>query len=337
MISYQQTPETFFVDEVLAYEPTGVGDHVFANIRKVGVSTVALKRRLSEALGVPLREIRHAGKKDTAATATQWLSWPRKAQKTPGIPAATDAYQILKTVAHDHALAIGHVKGNRFRLKLTGPEQAAPFLTEPSLVFPNVFGPQRFGSGARSWQASMRPGAGPKPTRDEVSVRQARLFNQFFLERVGAQEQLPAEDEIWMIAGAKRFFQAPLDDDLQARFEAGEITPSGPIFGYKVVLRPAEVAFLADRGMSVDDFRQWGKAAKGARRHLWAKVQHFESFHDGTSWVLDFQLPAGAYATVFLLHLLSPQVLLNDPKNIPNFTQQVHWQRGKDDGRLEMV
>src|SRR5438552_299067 len=66
--------EDFFVQEVPLYEPSGEGEHVYAEIQKVGVTTFDAIERVAEALGVPPRDIGYAGLKDARAISRQIFS-----------------------------------------------------------------------------------------------------------------------------------------------------------------------------------------------------------------------------------------------------------------------
>ena len=93
----------------------------------------------------------------------------------------------------------------------------------------------------------------------------------------------------------------------QHRADTLEISPSGPIFGYKMRL-PAnrvltlETSLLADEGIRPEEFRRVvGTRLPGARRPLRMPVTcHDVSAVDDTSIRLNFTLPAGGYATVVL-------------------------------------
>lgn len=338
MISFQQTPQTFFVEEVLAYEPSGDGEHVFAKIRKTGLSTFALKRKLSERLGVPLKDVSHAGKKDAAATSVQWISWPKKAERAPLKEGMYEDFEILSLSQHSHSLSPGHIRSNRFELKLFSQGDATFGEVDwENAIFPNFFGTQRFGSTAPEWLPEMAPSKGRKPSKDHISVVQASLFNGFLQNRLRVFGKTIFEDEFWMHAGGKRFFQTPLDSVIQERFLGGEIFPSGPIFGYKIPVSEMEESFLQNLGLKIETFRIWGKAAKGARRPLFARADDFsiEPFDDGF-W-LRFGLPSGSYATVFLIHLLSPSCLERPLSSWPNFTNLVRWERNSLGNFMEMA
>ena len=98
----------------------------------------------------------------------------------------------------------------------------------------------------------------------------------------------------------------------QPRADAFEISPSGPIFGYKMRLPVGDVleleaSLLADEGVRFEAFRKVvGIGLPGTRRPLRMRMQlHKVSAVDSAGARLSFTLPAGGYATVVLEELLS--------------------------------
>ena len=98
----------------------------------------------------------------------------------------------------------------------------------------------------------------------------------------------------------------------QSRADAFEISPSGPIFGYKMRLPTGDVltletSLLADEGVRFEAFRKVvGIRLPGTRRPLRMQMQLHEVSavkEDGVR--LGFTLPAGGYATVVLEELMS--------------------------------
>src|SRR5688572_28143035 len=67
-------PEDFFVQEIPLYEPSGQGEHVYAEIQKVGLTTFDAINRISRALNVSPRGIGYAGMKDAQAVTRQTVS-----------------------------------------------------------------------------------------------------------------------------------------------------------------------------------------------------------------------------------------------------------------------
>jgi tRNA pseudouridine13 synthase len=94
----------------------------------------------------------------------------------------------------------------------------------------------------------------------------------------------------------------------QPRCDAGEISPSGPLFGYRMA-EPGggpgqiEQRLLSEAGLARETFRGGGgQRIKGARRPLricMEKLNVVEEEPPGTL-LLEFGLPAGCYATAVL-------------------------------------
>ena len=69
-------PEDFVVDEIPAYPPSGQGDHRFVRIKKRGLTTPDMVRKMARAAQCSERDIGVAGRKDKYAITTQWISLP---------------------------------------------------------------------------------------------------------------------------------------------------------------------------------------------------------------------------------------------------------------------
>ena len=67
------SPEDFLVEEIAAYQPSGQGEHCYAQIEKRGIATLEALRRISKALGVQERDLGYAGMKDAVSYARQIL------------------------------------------------------------------------------------------------------------------------------------------------------------------------------------------------------------------------------------------------------------------------
>jgi tRNA pseudouridine13 synthase len=99
----------------------------------------------------------------------------------------------------------------------------------------------------------------------------------------------------------------------QPRAEAFEISPSGPIFGYKMRMPTGdaltlETSILTDEGVRLEKFRKVaGIRLPGTRRPLRMPIQLHEvsAVDSGAGIRLGFTLPAGGYATVVVEELLA--------------------------------
>ncbi len=149
--------EDFFVEEVPLYEPIDEGPHVFFCIEKRQVDTLKAVRSIADTLGRRAFEIGAAGLKDARAVSRQILSLEHVEPEAlmrlelPGI-------RVLWARRHRNKLKLGHLKGNRFVIKLRNvPAPRAEYAAATLAVLrhrgvPNYFGPQRFGMRGDSWR-----------------------------------------------------------------------------------------------------------------------------------------------------------------------------------------
>lgn len=147
-------PEDFLVEELPLYEASGTGTHTYALIEKRGIGTREALNRIAGALGVLRKDIGSAGLKDARAVTRQWISIehvePQRLEEV-----SVPAVRVLQTTRHTNKLKPGHLRGNRFVIRLRNPllplEEAARIVGEALQVLtakgvPNYFGPQRFGN-----------------------------------------------------------------------------------------------------------------------------------------------------------------------------------------------
>src|ERR1051325_3929458 len=109
--------EDFFVQEIPLYEPSGQGEHVYAEFQKIGLSTFDAIDRIGRALYARSRDIGYAGLKDARAITRQIFSIPNTTEaavmnlKIPGI-------EPLWAARHGNKLRLGHLAANRFAIKV---------------------------------------------------------------------------------------------------------------------------------------------------------------------------------------------------------------------------
>jgi tRNA pseudouridine13 synthase len=154
-----------------------------------------------------------------------------------------------------------------------------------------------------------------------VSAYQSALFNEVLAHRMAGDESggdsaverhailghLVRGDLAW-IHGKGAVFVVENPDAEQERADRIEISPSGPIYGYKVTLAhgaPGEVEqrVLAGQGLELDDWRLRGLKLKGARRPLRFPLREVELSYD-KGLLLSFALPPGCYATAVLREVI---------------------------------
>ena len=151
----KETPEDFLVAEIPLYLPCGEGEHTFAEIEKRGITTLEALRRLAKALGIAERDMGYAGMKDARGVTRQTFSIPRVApDRVLGLE--VQGIRVLSASLHRNKLKLGHLRGNRFRLRVRGvtadavPSASAVLSVLAKRGVPNYFGEQRYGTQGNS-------------------------------------------------------------------------------------------------------------------------------------------------------------------------------------------
>jgi tRNA pseudouridine13 synthase len=375
--------EDFFVEEVPLYEPGGTGTHLYLLIEKSGMSTFEAIWKLSRALERKPSEFGSAGLKDSEAVTRQYISIEHVS------PAAVknlelEGIRILDAVFHTNKLKMGHLKGNRFRIRVRQPRPGATERAAAVLEVlnrrgvPNYYGPQRFGLFAnthllgeamlkRDWKrfldiliATPRDQGNPeyeevirayeqgdyksalekvgrsykyerkalsalarRPDRLDravasidkrmlqfyLSAFQSGLFNRYLDARLGRFDVLEQGDIASIHRNGACFMVEDLEREME-RVKSFEISPSGPLFGAKMLqARGApgrrESDLLAETGFELEELKgMFGIRLRGARRPLRIPLESVEMREQGTDLDFAFFLPHGSYATVVLREIM---------------------------------
>jgi tRNA pseudouridine13 synthase len=326
-------PEDFEVEEVPAYAPSGSGDHLFLWIEKRGMGAEYFVRQVARRLDIPVSEVGTAGLKDRHAVTRQMVSVPAHAE--PRLSQLdSDDLRVLSVSRHGNKLKPGHLHGNRFRILV---RDSAPDAAErlPLLIdrlhrdgLANFYGAQRFGHDGETVRLGLAllrqepPPAGIKTNARNpflrklaLSAAQSALFNHCLACRLadGLMRRVLPGDVMarWPFGG---MFVAEDMAAEQARLEAREIVPAGPMFGRKL-FRAAAIAaereqhVLRDAALSPEAFAAFGKLLSGTRRHNLVYVDDLSASIEPEGVRLSFTLPAGCYATVLLREITKADLL----------------------------
>ena len=311
-------PEHFIVDEIPAYAPVGDGEHWYIRIRKRGISTTQVRRLLAAAAGIKDRDIGMAGRKDADAITTQWMSLPVQ----PVAP-DDDRIEILETSRHRNKLRLGHLKGNRFTIRLEGIHPASkdrmePLIERMKLGIPNYFGPQRFGRDGRGlvrsweWFESGRGRRSKVDGRFSASVIQSALFNRWLGMRIHDGFFATALlGDVFKKRETGGLFHCTETNVDQQRLDIGEIDPTGPLYGPKMKTaldRAGERENMIREacGLSDSAWTSLGRMAAGGRRVgriVPQDISYAIHTEEQAAVTLQFTLPPGCYATCVLAEL----------------------------------
>ncbi len=144
-----------------------------------------------------------------------------------------------------------------------------------------------------------------------LSAYQSILFNRLLTRRLGTLDRLEVGD-LANLHGRRAVFLVEDPALEQARADRLEISPSGPLYGYRLTMaqgRPGEMErqVLEEEGLALEDFRMKGLKLQGARRPLRIPLRETKLWYD-EGIVLSFSLPPGSYATTVLAEVMKTGV-----------------------------
>jgi tRNA pseudouridine13 synthase len=193
---FAQNSKDFLVEERQLYDWTGEGEHAILKIRKKGISTWEMITIVSKVLGMNKRDIGYAGLKDKNALTVQYISLPKRYLSNVEKLNDERSLSVLETTFHKNKIKLGHLKGNRFfvRLKKVNPTSAKRLEIALKEVvnygIPNFFGYQRFGVEGDNFKLGKEIIDGKSNIRDRnkkrlfVNSYQSMLFNNWLSERI---------------------------------------------------------------------------------------------------------------------------------------------------------
>ena len=314
-------PEDFIVEEVMGFSPDGEGNHAWLHIRKRNTNTEWLARELASLADVALSEVGYAGLKDRYAVTSQFFTVTLSGKDEPDWQQlASDDIVFLDIDRHGRKLKRGTLRENRFVLtlrELQGEcqdiEDRLQRIAEEGV--PNYFGEQRFGHnfGNLAMAAAMFRGEWRENIRHKrslyLSAARSYLFNKVLSARVTAgswNRALPGES--LMQEGSTSCFSVRLiGADIEKRIAAGQLHPTGPLWGRGKPTSLAEAQAFELGVLEGEDFWQAGLEQAGLeqeRRALRLPVRKMQwQWLEDKTLQLQFALPPGAYATSVLREL----------------------------------
>ncbi len=146
-----------------------------------------------------------------------------------------------------------------------------------------------------------------------ISALQSRIFNDVLARRINTFDRLIDGDVAYKHENGACFPVESAEVE-QARCAAFEISPTGPLVGYRMTWPTGEPETMEREALAAvelkpEDFRQSGKLrVKGARRPLRVKPADIELAggvdEHGPHITVAFTLPSGAFATVLLREIM---------------------------------
>ncbi len=314
-------PEDFCVEELPLITPEGEGNHLWLEVRKSNANTDWVARQLAALAGVPGRDVGYAGMKDRHGITSQWFSIGLQEARDSAwenweLPDAV----ILQAHLHSRKLKRGALRGNRFRIAVRNLQGETDDLEHRLLQVaksgvPNYFGPQRFGHEGRNVAHGVRwlehRGRLPRNKKSiYLSAVRSFLFNAVVAKRVdmGTWNRM-IDGDVASLDGSHSGFACQMPDpELERRCEEFDIHPSGPLPGNDGKQPERQAAGIEGEVLEAYSSLVAGLSKAGlkaARRPLRVLPASMQWEHAGSSLMLEFDLPPGAYATSVLRELVT--------------------------------
>jgi len=307
---FEQNEKDFVVDEIPHMKYKEKGNFLIIHTKKVEMTTWDMIAEFAKYLNIPAEKIGYAGLKDKHATTTQYISVEAKYEKAIR-KFRSKHIKILKTFRHNFSIRMGDLGGNRFKINLYGVEQKEAGRIEKLALksaksgLPNYFGYQRFGRDGDSLEQAKEMISGELHIEDTklkkflISIYQSQFFNDWLKERVLDSRETNngifklLKGDIYKTIDGKLFTpkSIPLKD-----FQDAKVVPTGLLCGrgvYRARDEAREIEEKYDDGFLYE---------KGLRRDaiIFPKDIVCNYNKDFNKFSLEFTLPKGSYATVFL-------------------------------------
>lgn len=326
---FKTSPEDFVVEERLPFDLSGEGEHVWLHIRKSGCNTDWVARMLAKCAGVRLRCVGYAGLKDRHGLTSQWFSvhlpgkeapdWSLLESSSSEPENNREQIKILETRRHSRKLRRGALKENRFYIRLrvltnvdvSLVDERCQLISESGV--PNYFGEQRFGRAMGNLASAIELFSNKQvriPRHKKsiyLSAARSWIFNSILSQRVttGLWNRRVAGD-VFMLDGKTACFQDDDSDDLDERLRTCELHPTAVLSGVGNLMTLGEAAELENGVVNAyPEFRDGLREFKlqQMRRALRVVPGDMVWAHQDDIFSLEFNLPAGCYATMVLREL----------------------------------
>jgi len=341
---FKQSPRDFVVEEIPLYEFSGEGEHLVLFIRKKNLATTDMIRIIAQHLGIKDREIGYAGLKDKHAMTKQYISIHKSLEEKLE-SFSHDGIKIVSKTYHNNKIKIGHLKGNRFYIKVKKVNPTSAKKIDEALKnitdfgMPNFFGYQRFGNDGTNHIDGEKIAKGEKRERNPrvrkflINAYQSHLFNLWLSRRLEINSLVNnfeakeiesllnmANNEVVKLKEQKHPFKL-ISGDIMEHY------PHGRLFNFNG--EEEDIERFNNRNISVTGLLCGSKVKSseglagiiekeyndtinvdGARRYAWVFPTEIEGRFNQieAQYEFNFTLPKGSYATVLLEEIAKKKI-----------------------------
>lgn len=309
----------FVVKEQLGYDMSGDGEFVAVKVRKTDCNTLFVGEQLAKFAGISARNMSYAGLKDRKAVTEQWFSLQMPGQPTPDFSQfSLEGVEILEVTRHQRKIRIGSLQGNHFEILLRNVEETDELKVRLDFLakngFPNYFTEQRFDRDGNNLTQALRWANGEIKVKDRnkrsfyLSAARSEIFNLIVSKRMelNLAQQILVGD-VLQLNGSHSWFVVDESEDLaqlQQRLAQQDVLLTAPLIGEEEKSAvDFENEIFAQYQALFALMRQ--ERMKAARRPILMQPQQFQWQFEPNGLRLQFDLPAGSYATALIRELVN--------------------------------
>ena len=309
----------FVVKEQLGYDMSGDGEFVAVKVRKTDCNTLFVGEQLAKFAGISARNMSYAGLKDRKAVTEQWFSLQMPGQPTPDFSQfSLEGVEILEVTRHQRKIRIGSLQGNHFEILLRNAEETDELKVRLDFLakngFPNYFTEQRFGRDGNNLTQALRWANGEIKVKDRhkrsfyLSAARSEIFNLIVSKRMELNlAQYILVGDVLQLNGSHSWFVVDESEDLaqlQQRLAQQDVLLTAPLIGEEEKSAvDFEHEIFAQHQALFALMRQ--ERMKAARRPILMQPQQFQWQFEPNGLRLQFDLPAGSYATALIRELVN--------------------------------
>ncbi len=320
------SPEDFKVFEMLPFEPSGDGEHLFVKIRKKGVNTGFVAKELANFFNIKDTLVSYAGLKDRFAVTEQWFGVHLPGKTIDNLDGFNlEGVDVITTTRHHKKLRIGALSGNTFQIVLRNVSDLEAlkqrWLAISRFGVPNYFGEQRFGIDGGNVAKAREMFAGAKVKNKKMrgiylSAARSFIFNQIVANRIENKifDVIKIGDAL-MLSGTNSVFKVDkVTEELSARLIEGDVDLTAAMWGKGELFTFADVADdEAQVAEMCDGLRQgleeFGLKQERRRIRLLPQMCGIDTDEKQQLAKLTFTLESGCFATAVLRELVCYQDL----------------------------
>ena len=309
----------FVVKEQLGYNMSSDGEFVAVKVRKTDCNTLFVGEQLAKFAGISARNMSYAGLKDRKAVTEQWFSLQMPGQPTPDFSQfSLEGVEILDVTRHQRKIRIGSLQGNHFEILLRNVEETDELKVRLDFLakngFPNYFTEQRFGRDGNNLTQALRWANGEIKVKDRnkrsfyLSAARSEIFNLIVSKRMelNLAQQILVGD-VLQLNGSHSWFVVDESEDLaqlQQRLAQQDVLLTAPLIGEeeKSAVDFENEIFAQHQALFA---LMCQERMKAARRPILMQPQQFQWQFEPNGLRLQFDLPAGSYATALIRELVN--------------------------------